>query len=123
MQFSLALAISIYVVFVAGAPIISEDPPKTSHLYLCTDESFKGQCENFEVEPGKCYNVPEGYKSKISSGGPDNGTFCAVYGSDECKGKAFPFTFPGVMNLTRYGYGDKASSYRCDLLGGLDELH
>ncbi|PVH95830.1 hypothetical protein DM02DRAFT_632495 [Periconia macrospinosa] len=117
-----ACLIIAYIASASAKPIPQDGPAKT-HIYLCTDESFKGQCENVEAEPGKCYNVPDGYKSKISSGGPDQGTFCSMFAKDDCKGNAFPFTFPGVMNLARYGFGDKATSYRCDFLSGFDGAH
>ncbi|KAF1954750.1 hypothetical protein CC80DRAFT_115185 [Byssothecium circinans] len=109
---------------VRAAPIIPRDDPPPAlaktHIYLCDDAAFKGICENFEVEPGKCYNVTDNWNDKISSGGPDKDTFCAAYPNYDCTGKAFPFTFPGIMNLSRYGYSDVISSYRCDFLGGFD---
>ncbi|KAF2641909.1 hypothetical protein P280DRAFT_288047 [Massarina eburnea CBS 473.64] len=119
-SFLIAFAASVY-----ATPIVPrDDPPKDTpvktHIYVCLDADFKGTCQNFEVEPGKCYNVTDDWNDKISSGGPDKDTFCAAYQNYECNGKAFPFTYPGIRDLTRYGYSDVISSYRCDWLGGFE---
>lgn len=36
----------------------------------------------------------------------------------ECRGKALPFTYPGIRNLERYGMDDALSSVQCDLITG-----
>lgn len=35
-----------------------------------------------------------------------------------CKGKAVPFTNPGIADLGRYGFDDELSSVRCDFIWG-----
>ncbi|KAF2247050.1 hypothetical protein BU26DRAFT_402487, partial [Trematosphaeria pertusa] len=85
-------------------------------LYICADAGFKGTCENLHLDPGKCYNAPNQWNKNISSAGPDNGTFCALYPEYDCHGKALPFTFPGMRALSHYGFDDTSSSYRCEFL-------
>jgi hypothetical protein len=41
-----------------------DDPPAKTHLYVCDDASFKGICENFEVELGKCCTSPSAIPSQ-----------------------------------------------------------
>jgi hypothetical protein len=76
------------------------------------------------------------WDKKISSAGPDEGTFCTLYSyvnftacrggigliqgyrEHDCWGKALPFTYPGIKRLARYGYDDTVSSVRCDFITG-----
>ncbi|KAL5394358.1 hypothetical protein PMIN06_004233 [Paraphaeosphaeria minitans] len=95
--------------------------PKNTNLYLCTEAGFKGDCDNVQVDLGKCYNADDKLNDKISSLGPDKGHFCTAYPDFDCSGKAFPFVNPGIWDLANYGFGDIISSWRCDELGGLDD--
>jgi hypothetical protein len=45
--------------------------------------------------------IPTDYINKISSAGPDAGTFCTLYSDANCEGKALPFTHPGIRELKR----------------------
>jgi hypothetical protein len=79
------------------------------------------------------------WDNKISSAGPDEGTFCTLYSyvictvvrwkgilmkgirENNCWGKALPFTYPGIKRLARYGYDDQVSSVRCDFITGFKD--
>ena len=52
--------------------------PKT-HLYICTEKSWAGRCENVEVSVGKCVDMKKAFDNNVSSAGPDDGTFCTLY--------------------------------------------
>jgi hypothetical protein len=40
-------------------------------------------------------------------------------GSDRnCRGKAIPFTNPGISDFTKYKFDNELSSVRCDLIYG-----
>jgi hypothetical protein len=52
--------------------------PKT-HLYVCTDDDFRGNCKNIELSVANCYNMEEAFNNNVSSAGPDDGTFCVLY--------------------------------------------
>lgn len=92
--------------------------PATTHLYLCKDASFGGECTNLHIEASTCQNVEASFVKQVSSAGPDNGTFCTLYSEFDCRGQALPFTYPGIRNLERYGFADLLSSVRCDFIAG-----
>ncbi|KAF2874175.1 hypothetical protein BDV95DRAFT_487956, partial [Massariosphaeria phaeospora] len=87
-----------------------------THLYVCEDEMFGARCDNLHVAVGQCYNLDASWNDKITSLGPDKGTFCTLYSEFDCKGKVLPLTYPGVKDLARYQFGDVGSSYRCDFI-------
>ncbi|KAH7389943.1 hypothetical protein BKA66DRAFT_526799 [Pyrenochaeta sp. MPI-SDFR-AT-0127] len=102
---------------VAPAPAPANEGSIT-HLYLCNDASFQGACANLHLEISACHNVQDEYKKQASSAGPDEGTFCTLYTYSDCRGRALPFTFPGIRNLKRYGFDDALISVRCDFIAG-----
>lgn len=51
----------------------------TTHLYVCTDTSFRGTCKNIELSITRCYNMEAAFNDNVSSAGPDDGTFCVLY--------------------------------------------
>ncbi|KAF1829477.1 hypothetical protein BDW02DRAFT_561033 [Decorospora gaudefroyi] len=93
-------------------------PTTTTHLYICADASFRGNCTNLQLQVSSCLNMQPSYMHQVSSAGPDEGTFCTLYSEPDCHGTALPFTFPGIRALGRYGYDDTLSSVRCDLSPG-----
>jgi hypothetical protein len=90
----LTLTASLLITRRDGSP---KNATKTTHLYICTDAGFKGACTNLEVKLGECCTsivfspqfsnrrlilidgVGDAWNDKISSVGPDKGTFCAAY--------------------------------------------
>ncbi|KAF1914771.1 hypothetical protein BDU57DRAFT_519953 [Ampelomyces quisqualis] len=102
------------------APQASSPRPRVTptHLYVCTDASFAGKCSNLSLKPSVCYTLGPNYARKVSSAGPDKGTFCTLYSEKGCRGKALPFTWPGIRRLGRYEYDDTTSSVRCDYITG-----
>jgi hypothetical protein len=112
--------------------------PSITHLYVCTDASFRGTCNNLNLPVSQCSTSPPSphpftfsltlqlslatlgpdLSRKISSMGPDSGTFCTMYSEPNCVGKALPFTNPGISALKRYNYDDTGSSVRCDFIAG-----
>ncbi|KAF1844408.1 uncharacterized protein K460DRAFT_163728 [Cucurbitaria berberidis CBS 394.84] len=110
--------------FAVPAPIPDDPAPEPSsvtHLYLCVDSSFKGQCTNMHLDTSTCHNLDQTWNDKVSSAGPDKGTFCTLYSETECRGKALPFTYPGIRNLTRYKFDNVLSSVRCDFIEGFND--
>ncbi|KAF2034046.1 hypothetical protein EK21DRAFT_108461 [Setomelanomma holmii] len=89
-----------------------------THIYICTDASFSGSCANLHVPVSECVDIPPEYAGKVSSAGPDLGTFCTLYSNKECHGDALPFTNPGIRELKRYGYDDEVQSVRSDFMTG-----
>ena len=62
--------------------------------------------------------IPPAFSNKVSSAGPDEGTFCTLYSEANCEGEALPFTYPGIRSLGRYGFDDEVESVRCDFITG-----
>ncbi|KAF2845212.1 hypothetical protein T440DRAFT_280413 [Plenodomus tracheiphilus IPT5] len=89
-----------------------------THLYLCKDASFQGECTNLHLEASNCQNIETSFVKQVSSAGPDNGTFCTLYSDFDCHGQALPFTYPGIRKLERYRFADLLSSVRCDFITG-----
>ncbi|KAJ4985760.1 hypothetical protein SVAN01_08756 [Stagonosporopsis vannaccii] len=89
-----------------------------THLYICTDKSWAGRCENIELSVGKCVDMEKAFDNNVSSAGPDDGTFCTLYSEKGCRGKAIPFTNPGIANFDKYKFENELSSVRCDFIWG-----
>jgi hypothetical protein len=45
-------------IFLASAFAASTSPRPTTHLYVCTDASFTGTCNNLALEVSTCRNSP-----------------------------------------------------------------
>ena len=113
--------------------------PPTTPLYICTDASFASiaPCTKLWIQVSKCRSsphpfpphhhppysrppdpIPPAFSNKVSSAGPDEGTFCTLYSEANCEGEALPFTYPGIRSLGRYGFDDEVESVRCDFITG-----
>jgi hypothetical protein len=72
-----------FIALAAANPISAPQPAPTTnkitHLYLCPDASFGGTCTNLHVEISECVDIPGDLSGKVSSAGPDEGTFCTMY--------------------------------------------
>ncbi|KAL6703969.1 hypothetical protein ACN47E_008907 [Coniothyrium glycines] len=116
-----ALILLTASVFAAPMPQEAPAPTAITHLYICTDSPFKGQCTNLWLPVSKCQNLDATYAHQVSSAGPDEGTFCTLYSNNDCdgeKGLTLPFTYPGIRKLSNYDFDNKLSSVRCDFIAG-----
>ncbi|KAH7071593.1 hypothetical protein FB567DRAFT_612186 [Paraphoma chrysanthemicola] len=109
------------VVLVTATPLPLIQSPSANpetHIYICANAPFAAPCTNLHVPVSECIDIPDDFAGKISSAGPDEGTFCTLYSDKACHGDALPFTNPGIRELRRYGYEDVARSVRCDFITG-----
>lgn len=69
----------LLIPYIQAAPTPKEDAPSIICLYLCSDSSWAGTCQNFCGSPGLCYNIPTAFNDIASSAGPDEGSSCVLY--------------------------------------------
>lgn len=62
----------------ATSTLEAREDSKT-HLYVCTDDNFRGNCKNIELSATLCYDMEKAFNKNVSSAGPDDGTFCVLY--------------------------------------------
>ncbi|UPX16451.1 uncharacterized protein EKO05_0006850 [Ascochyta rabiei] len=101
-----------------ATPTLHARADSKTHLYVCTDDSFRGNCKNIELSVTRCYNIEKAFNDNVSSAGPDDGTFCVLYSDRSCRGKAIPFTSPGISGFAKYKFDNELSSVRCDFIWG-----
>ncbi|KAJ0165015.1 hypothetical protein CTA2_12596 [Colletotrichum tanaceti] len=92
-----------------GAPLEGSVQAIT-HLYICSNINFGGDCLNVEVSTGNCYNL-NGWNDIVSSLGPDQGTSCTIYEHNGCSGAFVSnIVHPGISNLGDRGFNDRGKS-------------
>ncbi|KAJ3559616.1 hypothetical protein NM688_g232 [Phlebia brevispora] len=65
-------------------------------IYVCTGESWDGQCVLYYPNWNQCYPWSALGLSGLGSWGPSSGTYCILYTGDDCDGTASDtFTDPG----------------------------
>ncbi|CEL63470.1 hypothetical protein RSOLAG1IB_10786 [Rhizoctonia solani AG-1 IB] len=84
--------------------------------FFCSDADFKGQCLYVaRFAENQCINFGNEFNNQVTSFGPDQGLACTLYDDWDCKGRTpgGVIVYPGVTNLSVYGFNDKAKSFRC----------
>jgi hypothetical protein len=51
----------------------------TQGVYLCNDRNFQGYCVHINSAPSACVPLASDLNDKISSAGPDKGSFCYFF--------------------------------------------
>jgi len=90
-------------------------------LYICPELDWKPQsglgCSHYIFPRPGCIAVDrETYRFRISSIGPDQGTWCIIYSSTNCSDGSPKFTLPGFGRLegdTWGQYKDNTGSIKC----------
>ena len=72
------LLLFLATLVVASSTLEARADSKT-HLYVCTDSDWRGNCKNIELTVSRCYNMTTEFNDNVSSAGPDDGTFCVLY--------------------------------------------
>ena len=78
MKFTLAALLGLSTITPATSTL-EERANTSTHLYVCTDSGFRGNCKNIELSVSNCYNMEKRFNDDVSSAGPDDGTFCVLY--------------------------------------------
>ncbi|KAH6644774.1 hypothetical protein C7974DRAFT_27610 [Boeremia exigua] len=118
MHFTFAAVLGLCSATALAAHTLDTRADRKTNLYVCTEKAWAGTCKNVELTIGKCYNMGKAFDKNVSSAGPDDGTFCTLYSEQGCRGKAIPFTNPGIGNFDKYQFDNELSSVRCDLIWG-----
>ncbi|KAI0505727.1 hypothetical protein F5B22DRAFT_661040 [Xylaria bambusicola] len=123
-----ALAIVSFAASLASALTLPRDNSKSAvalkdegdvhteaitHVYLCQGPGYGAPCSLESLYTGYCYYFINGYDNTISSAQPDPGTTCAIFDDAACGGTYLSFTYPGISDLSAYGWNDRASSIAC----------
>ncbi|KAI4165608.1 MAG: hypothetical protein LQ342_000550 [Letrouitia transgressa] len=100
----------------------AEAPEKRSlgGVYFCNDINWGAPCYHRTQEIAVCKDLSSTYAGKVSSIGPDKGTKCSVYSRTGClPSYGDPYdghleiTYPGIADLTKVNFNDKAMSVIC----------
>lgn len=51
----------------------------TTGVYLCNDRNFSGYCVHIPSAPSQCVPLAADLNDKVSSAGPDQGSFCYFF--------------------------------------------
>ncbi|KAI5816156.1 hypothetical protein BZA77DRAFT_369136 [Pyronema omphalodes] len=106
--------------------IITERPVRFANpggVYYCEDAFWGATCIYNIYNLAKCHNVPSEFNDKISSFGPDDGTFCFVYEHENCKGASKLLEYPGSDYLSEFGFNDRISAFACLTYKDLAQYH
>ncbi|KAH7138462.1 hypothetical protein B0J11DRAFT_500681 [Dendryphion nanum] len=94
-------------------------------VYLCNERNFvsSGYCVHIPAESGICVPLGSDLEDKVSSAGPDQGSYCYFFVDRNCQGDFFHVGNPGYGDLSivpvngpagsTRNFEDKLSSYRC----------
>ncbi|CAO1597572.1 MAG: hypothetical protein LQ349_001079 [Xanthoria aureola] len=97
-----------------GEPEVSIAAVERTHVKVCKDINFRGRCETLTANKQRCYDLFNGWSNEISAFGPERGTSCTIYDNRGCYGPEYAgIRYPGISDLRRVGWNDRASSYRC----------
>ncbi|KAF1941876.1 hypothetical protein EJ02DRAFT_454713 [Clathrospora elynae] len=110
-----------------AAPATDLETRASTRVYLCNDRGFTGYCVPISSPSGTCVPLGTDLNDKISSVGPDPGSFCYFFVNANCdtSGDFFHVGNPGYSDLSitpvngptgsTRNFEDKLSSYRCTL--------
>ncbi|KAF8209969.1 hypothetical protein K438DRAFT_1960199 [Mycena galopus ATCC 62051] len=120
MQFKLnfitLVAAAMTAVVVSAVPVAhsARAADVDGYVYICTDEDFAGDCDNYGFNSGVCSNFPVEFQNDISSWGPDQGWECIMYTEFNCGtgGETYTGTSPGFSTLPP-GINDALNSVLC----------
>jgi hypothetical protein len=73
------VALSATAALAAPATDITLTKRATQGAYLCTDRNFKGHCVDIKSEASACVPLASDLNDKVSSVGPDKGSFCYFF--------------------------------------------
>ena len=74
-----AVVIALASSAVLAAPTPEIEKRATTGVYLCNDRDFKGYCVHINSPSGTCVPLASDLNDKVSSAGPDQGSFCYFY--------------------------------------------
>jgi hypothetical protein len=62
-----------------AAPVSDVEKRATTGVYLCNDRGFTGYCQHITAPSGTCVPLASDLNDKVSSAGPDVGSFCYFF--------------------------------------------
>ncbi|KAF4467097.1 hypothetical protein FALBO_6033 [Fusarium albosuccineum] len=114
-----AILAPLFIAFSVGSAHPQEEDANAAvaaakHVKVCDKTNFHGRCATLTTRPGKCQNLGDAWRNKITSIQPARGVTCTLWDKNGCNGqKVGPIHDSGIKNLGTRHFNNKANSYKC----------